>query len=372
MTKSKKTPSICFSELSPELQKLVRRTQQKAKISTQYQAKKFGSVPVINGVYAYGRMQVAIRGKIVTSDNPDFDWEVPSDFLVSYLKSTLGNSWLEQELSKNSLEMHEVARWYTKGVPNIESDDGNRWGKANGKALAILHLAYDLFVLESLDHLPDFILERLRNNENFNGARYELFVFATMVRAGFFLEYTDEKSGLNGRVTECIATHAESKEKVYVEAKTRNIKHVLGSKQGNSKKIKLYEKLKDAMGKKFDAPYFIFVDVNQPDIKIEQGNREFNKINSEYSKLEKYHKDRLPNLVCFTNIPFHYGVNDMTPKSNVIGFMTPKFPKFILKSKILDELRSSIDKYDFIPAKFQESDVIAENIIDNLNQQKTE
>lgn len=368
MTKNKKTPTISFSELSPELQKLVRRTQHKAEISTQYHEKKFGSVPVINGVYAYGRMLVAIRGKIVKSDNPDFDWKVPSDFLVSYLKSTLGDSWLDEELSKNSLEMHEIARWYSKGVSNIEGKDGDRWGKANGKALAILHLAYDLFVLESLDHLPDFILERLRNNENFNGARYELFVFATMIRAGFVLEYTDEKSGLNGRVTECVAIHTESKERVYVEAKTRNVKHVLGSKQGNSKKIRLYDKMKDAMGKKFDAPYFIFVDVNQPDINMEQGRREFNKINSEYKKFEDLHKEKLPNLVCFTNIPFHYGVDDMTPKSNVIGFMTPHFPKFKLNSKILDELSFSINKYDYIPAKFQECDVIAENILDSLNQ----
>jgi hypothetical protein len=367
MATNQAPPTVSFNELPLDIQKLVRKAQIKAKISTQHHERIFGNVPPVEGIHAYGRMQVAIRGRIVTSNNPELDWEVPSDFLVSYLIDTLGTLWLENELSKNNIEMHEVARWYSKGISNLDGK-GSRWGKANGKALAILHLAYDLFVLESLDHLPDFILERLRNNENFNGARYELFVFSTMIRAGFVLEYSDEKSGLNGRVAECIATHTESKERVYVEAKTRNIKHVLGSKQGNSKKIRLYDKIKDAMGKKFDAPYFIFIDVNQPNIVINKENREFNKINTEYKKLEDLHKGNLPNLVCFTNIPFHYGADNIIPKNNVIGFMTPKSPRFKLNRKMLKKLILSIKKYDYIPAKFKESDVYAESILDDLNQ----
>jgi hypothetical protein len=39
----------------------------------------------------------------------------------------------------------------------------------------------------------------------------------------------DEKSGKNGRVPECLAIHTESSQKVYVEAKTRNVTNVLGS-----------------------------------------------------------------------------------------------------------------------------------------------
>jgi hypothetical protein len=74
-----------------------------------------------------------------------------------------------------------------------------------------------------------------------------LFVFATLIRAGFTLEYSDERSGKNGRVPECLAIHTESNQKVCVEAKTRNVTNVLGSTQGRSKKIKLYDKLKYKM-----------------------------------------------------------------------------------------------------------------------------
>jgi hypothetical protein len=168
--------------------------------------------------------------------------------------------------------MHEVAKWYSKGVPNLEGRDSNRWGRPNGKALSTLHLAYDLFVLESVNQLPDFILDRLRNKQNFNGSRYELFVFATLIRAGFTLEYSDERSGKNGRVPECLAVHTETSQEVYIEAKTRNVKNVLGSSQGRSKKLRLYDKLKDAMDKNVDGPYLIFVDVNHPKMKAERGS----------------------------------------------------------------------------------------------------
>ncbi|GGK66776.1 hypothetical protein [Amphritea balenae] len=365
-TETSTQPTVSFSELPKETQDLVRKAQLKHKISEQYHQQYFGDTPSVNGVHVYGRMLVSVRGNIYQSNDPDFDWETPADFLVSYLKSSFGDLWLEEELAKDYREMHEVAKWYTKGVPNLEENASDRWGKPNGKALSLLHLAYDLFVLESVDQLPDFILNRLRNKQNFNGSRYELFVFATLIRAGFTLEHSDEKSGKNGRVPECLAIHTETNQKVYIEAKTRNVKNVLGSSQGKSKKIRLYDKLKDAMQKNVDGPYLIFVDVNHPNMKAEKGHREFEKLRSEYRKLEKSHKESMPNLVCFTNIPFHYGANGTSPGSNMIGFMIPRYPKYKMLNKVLQELDSSLNKYDYLPKEFQESSEHADRILDNV------
>ncbi|MGH8467683.1 MAG: hypothetical protein ACREVY_01395 [Gammaproteobacteria bacterium] len=256
--KNKSTPTVSFSELPAETQAMFRTLQLKSQISEQYHQIHFGNSPPIISVETYGRRMVAVGGKIVHSDNPNDDWETPSDFLVSYLKSKLGNPWLEDELGKNYKDRHEIAKWYSRGVPNLENGSTVFWGRPNGKALALLHLAYDLFVLENVGELPDFIIERLMKTQNFNGARYELFMFATMIRAGFDLSYCDETSGLNGRVPECLATHKEIQEKVYVEAKTRNIKNVLGSIEGKSKKIRLYDKLKDAINKRCKWPLYNF------------------------------------------------------------------------------------------------------------------
>ena len=364
-TESLNQPTVDFSELPKEEQDFLRQAQLKHRISEKYHQQYFGNTPPVNGVHAYGRMLVSVYGNIYQSSDPDFDWETPADFLVSYLKSSFGDLWLGTELAKDFSEMHEVAKWYTKGVPNLEGHGSGRWGKPNGKALSLLHLAYDLFVLQSVNQLPDFILDRLRNKQNFNGSRYELFVFATLIRAGFALEYTDERSGKNGRVPECLAIHTESNQKVYIEAKTRNVKNVLGSIQGKSKKIRLYDKLKDAMQKNVDGPYLIFIDVNHPNMKAEKGQREFEKLRSEYKKLEELHKDSMPNLVCFTNIPFHYGANDTSPSNNMIGMMIPRYPKYKMLNKVLLDVDSSLKKYDYLPKEFQEGSAHADRIIDH-------
>ncbi len=312
--------TISFNELLPELQAMFRKLQAKSKMAQNYHKTYFGNTPPIVSVEAFGRRMVAIRGTIVHSDDPHYDWETPSDFLVSYLKSRLDIEWLNQEFQKPSKDQHEVAKWYIKGVPNLEKNKGSRWLRPNGKALALLHLAYDLFVLENIGQFPNFIVDRLKNTQNFNGARYELFVFATMIRAGFDLRFIDERSGQNGRVPECLATHKETKETVYVEAKTRNVKNVLGSSQGKSRKIRLYDKLKDAINKNINGPYVIFLDVNHPYIKAEIGNKVFEKVRLEYKKVEEYHKDSMPNLICITNIPFHYGADDCSPNKNLLGY----------------------------------------------------
>ena len=58
---------------------------------------------------------VVLGGSLVVSDKPDFDWNTPTDFLTSHLKTTFGNDWFENELSKPISERHIVVRWCTEG-----------------------------------------------------------------------------------------------------------------------------------------------------------------------------------------------------------------------------------------------------------------
>ncbi len=86
-TKNKSTPSVSFSELPAETQAMFRKLQLKSKITEQYHQAYFGNSPPIISVEAFGRRMVAVGGKIVHSDDPNYDWETPSDFLVSFLIS---------------------------------------------------------------------------------------------------------------------------------------------------------------------------------------------------------------------------------------------------------------------------------------------
>lgn len=263
--------------------------------------------------------------------------------------------------------MHEIAKWYKKGLANINQSH-NKWSCPNGKAMSLLHLSYDIFSIDNIGELSDRIINRLKNKQNFNGARYELFIFSTLIRAGFDLDYCDEVSGENGSVTECIATHRETSQKIYIEGKTRNVKNVLGSNEGKSKKIRLYDKLSDAVKKDVDGVYIVFIDLNIPDMSLDNKNPALKKVKSEYLKLEKYHKDSMPNIIYYTNIPFHYSKDEVIPEIKVFGRSVPPKPKFNLVSRnsIIGEIDNALDKYDFLPKEFNESDIIAKKLL-NIN-----
>jgi hypothetical protein len=116
----KRTRTVSFDNLSSEMQAMFRKLQLKSKIVDGYHKAHFGHSPPIVSVEAFGRRMVAIGATIVHADDPSYDWETPSDFPVSYLKSTLGINWLDQEFQNSSRDQHEVAKWYVKGVPNLE------------------------------------------------------------------------------------------------------------------------------------------------------------------------------------------------------------------------------------------------------------
>jgi len=114
------TPTISFNELPVETQEMLRKLAAKSKVVDTYHKAYFGNTPPIVSVEAFGRRMVAIGSKIVHPDDPDYEWEVPADFLVSYLKSKFGITWLNQEINKQKREQHEIAKWFLKGIPNLE------------------------------------------------------------------------------------------------------------------------------------------------------------------------------------------------------------------------------------------------------------
>ena len=87
-----------FSELPKEELKLLCQLQFKHRISKEYHRQYFGNTPSVNEFHGYDRMLVSVRGNIYQSSDPYIDWETPGDFLVSYLKSSFGDFWPENDL----------------------------------------------------------------------------------------------------------------------------------------------------------------------------------------------------------------------------------------------------------------------------------
>ena len=54
-------------------------------------------------------------------------------------------------------------------------------------------MAYDLYFLQLANKLPDSLIDRLRDMDSFQGARYEVAIAATFARADFDIDLLDER-----------------------------------------------------------------------------------------------------------------------------------------------------------------------------------
>ena len=100
-----------------------------------------------------------------------------------------------------------------------------------GAIKAYLGLAYDLYLSGHNAELPERLLKRLRNRDQFEGAVYEAFVIGCFARAGFSIEFEDEDD-LSVSHCEFTATHKETGRRFSVEAKAVT---TASKRSGNSK-----------------------------------------------------------------------------------------------------------------------------------------
>lgn len=366
-----KQNTVNFNDLPKETQQMFRELQIKHKIGSQYHNDHMGYTPEIVSTVFQGRRLVALGGSLVQSDNSEKDWEEPAEFLTSHLKTTLGNEWFDEELKKQKDERHIILTWAIDGKCEVLDAKAPIESRIhNGSALAYLHLAYDLFVLHNQGHITEKLISRLKSKKGFNGARYELFALATMIRAGFHLEPFDESLGA-GKVTECKAIHKQTDIIVQVEAKTRNVKYVLGSTEGKSKSVRLYDKLRDAIEKDVKQPYIIFVDLNFPELNVYAEHEKLQKIREEHKKLIKLHPTNLPNAIIYTNIPFHYAREDNVTNT-AFGLVKINKPKVELENEgiILDAIHNALLRYKYLPREFNESEKHAEAVINAIKKNK--
>jgi hypothetical protein len=123
----------------------------------------------------------------------------------------------------------------------------------SGGTAAFMHLAYDLYSLDHNAELQERLLTRLRHPQGFPGARYETYVAAVFIRAGFDLVFENEQ---DGSTTHCefTATHRGTGKTFSVEAKRRE-----------GKRLRLSRLFNDALSKQANHTRVVFMDINTPD-----------------------------------------------------------------------------------------------------------
>lgn len=196
---------------------------------------------------------VAVKNRLLYGKQ----WRTFHDFLMEYIKMALGPDWGNAEIARPFDDRHPIMQWYQlvcdfqrRTIP-VQGEVSS--AAVTGAVGAYLSLAYDLFALDHNAELQERLMARLRDRDNFLGARYEVRVAAHLIRAGFELEFEDEG---DGTTTHCefTATYLKTGKKFSVEAKHS------GAGPG-----RLIRQLGRALAKQANHTRVVFIEANAPD-----------------------------------------------------------------------------------------------------------
>jgi hypothetical protein len=303
--------------------------------------------------------------------------ETLHEFIIYNLMATYGQTWYDSQKNLNPVDQHILYKWYQsyKAWSKLNSTEENRnaigfGAMPTGDVQALATFAYDVFCLQAFFLFPDFFVKRLRNRQEFQGAKYEVTVAAVMKRAGYEIEFLDSKIK-SEKHCDFIVTNKYSKVKIGVEAKSRRRAGIL-NERGQTDDAALLRGdienlLNDACQQKPNKiPYFIFIDLNmQP---FDEGNP-FEKQWFKDLKviLDKRGSPSLEkpdpfNVLFLTNLSYYYGGNSgITPRGNHFTSIT-QFPEVPLinfnnihdafSNPHITEVIQSLNRYTRIPELF--------------------
>jgi len=209
--------------IEDEIRHMIQERQQKEK----QRVSKYGDTRPIIHTKVGKKRYVAIGSLMLGSER----WETFPDFLFDYLLHSLGKDWYDEEYSKSREDMHPIMGW-RHDITEFQdmqtlNKDGLFEAVPSGPYKAFITLAYDLYLMAHHSVLHDSFIPRLRNKDQFQGTRYEIFVAATLIRLGYHLE-RDDAFVEGQKNVEFLATDKISGQILAIEAKSRHRPGILG------------------------------------------------------------------------------------------------------------------------------------------------
>ncbi len=194
------------------------------------------------------------------------------EFIVKVLMRTLGKSWCKAQREKVPEEQHIIMRWidarseFFKQVEPLNLTPKDRIVPP-GDVMELIALARDVYYLQLVNKIPKPLRDRLIDYDAFQGARYEIAVAASLVRAGFEIEWIQNKQ--SKKHCEFNAIHKVTKEVIAVETKSRRrpgVYHQEGDLPDLSIiKTDIFSLYNEAMLQNpSDKPFGVFIDINLP------------------------------------------------------------------------------------------------------------
>lgn len=288
-----------------------------------------------------------------------------TDILLTFVQNTFGKEWVQAEVAKPRGTRHPVfeARYKALTYMNAQPRDAQGRYKAQmtGPMLGYFTFAYDLFTVQDNGRLDARLIERLKNCDQFQGARHELFAEATCLRAGFAIEHEDETDG-STRHAEFTATHVNTGQKVSVEAKSKHRPGVLGFpgalEPEGQHNLNVGQLLNDAIRKDTAHPLVVFLDLNLPwataSKLLDRRIPPHRVIQGTLDRMRRRYSGRDPiNLVVVTNHPEHYSADEeAAPSHQILSIQTQVPVKPVARPNALMAIHYAADKYGRIPQFF--------------------
>lgn len=309
----------------------------------------FGRIRPVITAEAWGKRLVTVHNRIFAVEGRNF-----LDFLAGYMPHACGSGWWEKECQKPADDRHTVVKWYDHLYSGrVPGKDGMLSVVEDGIFKAFFCLAYDLYVLRDQAKLEKEVVRRLVRPERykFAGARHELFVAATFLRAGFDIEYEDERDPSRTH-PEFVATHKETKFRLAVEAKAR---YRSETKSIGRPKAGMRDLLVDAYGKRRDLPYAVFAELNLPPDDLDRQPPDW--LAEVDQTVKQVVADLAPgttpfDVVYFTNTPYHYGLAGEPSPSRVFANWIPVKPPSQIPAPLQDELVKAVQQFGNIPREY--------------------
>ena len=289
------------------------------------------------------------------------------EFLVGVVKWALGCEWWDAQRNAVGKEQHIVLSWaadwesFTSDHTDEEHADAGQptfSTEAPGSLWALVTFGYDLYCLLQTGNLPQSLIKRLRNRKQFQGARYEVAVAATMKRAGFDLVFLDD-ARITEKHSEFIGVDRHSPVRLAVEAKSRHrpgVMHTEGEFKYDGDWKGIARLVRDALEKaSADLPLVVFVDVNLPFTPGSDPNEKpwFSDLRLAMDAAgspSPSNPDRFALLLttCFSD---HFaGVEDPAPPGEW-GVVVPKYSATPLSdTAVRDRIIETVGRYGKIPA----------------------
>jgi hypothetical protein len=288
------------------------------------------------------------------------------EILIDHLNTMLGKEWITHQEGLPEHEWNfiykcfkETDKYFHSGGINMHQENEElRSGAPNGYVQSLLTLAFDVYLLKSAGSLEDKVFNRLKKNDQYQGARYEITVAASFIKVGWSIEWVKDMKGVS--IPEFMATSPDEKYKVAVEAKSKHRDGVL-HKGGvfdakSAEKGSMLYLFKEALGKAtFDLPYIIFLDLNSPQTIAKKDHKHWmNDLVALFNAVDPTDPAKRidkQNLVISTNFAPHYdGRNIATGGQYVVAYslnMEHPIPK-----SYLDGIVFAVSNVQSVPTQF--------------------